>query len=130
MKESFLKTKVQKFLSLQNLRKLAVSENFSFTVTGGKKNGCEGVDHVMLVGAYPRIQTVQECAWTNLQEEYRSWKGVDFRSFREGGIAQGRYLPSVTMRGDKKKRKKKDRKRTTSSKDARKEEEPACQDHL
>ena len=43
----------------------------------------EGAEYVMLVGAYP--PTVQERVWTNLQEEYKSWKGVGFRSFCEDG---------------------------------------------
>ena len=53
----------------------------------------------MLVGDYP--PTVQECVWTNLPEKHRSWKDVDFISFCENGIAQGRNLPSLPMHGDK-----------------------------
>ena len=48
-------------------------------VAGGKKNGWQGAKHVMLVGAQP--STVQEFVWTNLQEEYKSWKGVDYNPF-------------------------------------------------
>ena len=54
--------------------------------TDGKKNGCHGAEQVMPVGAY-RI-TVQKCVWTNLKEEYGSWKGIDFKSFYEDGHAQ------------------------------------------
>ena len=49
----------------------------------------------MLVGAYP--PRVQECAWTNLQEEHRSWQGINYKSFREDGIAQLLHLPSVPL---------------------------------
>ena len=58
-----------------------------------------GADHVIPVGACP--PTVQERAWTNLQEEYRSWKGLDFISFCEDWIAQGRRLTSLPMHGEK-----------------------------
>ena len=82
----------------------------------------------MLVGAYP--PTVQEWVWTNLQEEYRSWKGIVFKAFCENEIAQGHHLLSIPMHRDKKNCEKKGRKRATSSEDAGKEEEPAHQGHL
>ena len=40
----------------------------------------------MLVGVYPT--TVQKCVWTNLKEEYGSWKEIDFKSFYEDEHAQ------------------------------------------
>ena len=53
--------------------------------TGGKKwlprsNVC-----LAAIGAYPT--PVQKCLWTNLKEEYGSWKGIDFESFYEDGHA-------------------------------------------
>ena len=41
------------------------------------------------MGAY--LSTAQECVWTNLQEEHRSWEMVDLKSLCEDGIAQGRH---------------------------------------
>ena len=36
-----------------------------------------------------------ECVWTNLQDECRSLKCVNFNVFYDDGIAEGRHLPSV-----------------------------------
>ena len=63
-----------------------------------------------------------EMPLTKLQEKYGSWKGVNFRSFRESGIAKGRHLPSVPMHRGKKSCRKKGRMRMSTSKDAIKEE--------
>ena len=63
---------------------------------------CQGSEHVLPLGADPT--TAQECVWTDLKEEYGSWKGIiiDFKSFYEDRRAQWRHLLSVPVHREKK----------------------------
>ena len=81
-----------------------------------------------LEGLTLQIITVQECIWTNLQGEYRSWNHLRKRDCQEPSL----ILLSVPMHslGDKNQHKMLGRKWKMSSEDARKEEEPARQGYI